>query len=152
MDSKIKKSFQNSKFYRNFNNIDFLVLKFQKIRIGYIESKIKLQNVLNVLLCNKNNIDKSKLDSYRKILEEKIKSSKDIKKYAKYSNNINDDFVKSVQIGNIKNIDTSIKNGADIHAENDLVLKFSSINGNLDVVQFLVKNGANIHAENDYAL
>ena len=63
-------------------------------------------------------------------MEEKIKSSKDIKKYAKYSNNINDDFIKSVQIGNIKNIDILIKNGADIHLEDDFVLKFSSINGN----------------------
>jgi ankyrin repeat protein len=45
-----------------------------------------------------------------------------------------------------------VENGADIHTDNDLALRWSAEYGYLDVVQFLVENGADIHADNDYAL
>ena len=45
-----------------------------------------------------------------------------------------------------------VENGANIHAGNDCALKWSAIEGHLNVVQFLVEKGADIHADNDYAL
>ena len=44
MYSKIEKSFQNSQFYRNYNNVDFVILKFRKIKNKYTESKNKYKN------------------------------------------------------------------------------------------------------------
>ena len=86
------------------------------------------------------------------ILNEQIKISHNIKKYVKYSNDINQDFIKSVKIGNIKNIKILIKNGADIHYNNNYALRFSSENGHIEVVKFLIEKGANIHAGDDYAI
>ena len=59
MNSKIEKSFQNSQFYRNYNNIDTVILKFKKIKNGYDSSKIKYKNeMISIIkkLNNKNNI------------------------------------------------------------------------------------------------
>jgi ankyrin repeat protein len=164
MNTIIKISFQNSQFYRNCNNIDFIISKFQKIRNEYTVTKNKYKNrlendflekkihILYDSLYNKNNINVTKLYSTMKILDEKIKLSKNIKNYVKYSNDINNDFIKSVKIGYIKNIYILLKNGANIHVNNDYALRFSSENGNFEVVKFLIGNGANIHADNDYAL
>jgi ankyrin repeat protein len=45
-----------------------------------------------------------------------------------------------------------VENDADIHAYNDLALRWAAGSGHLDVVKFLVEKGADIHADNDYAL
>jgi len=42
--------------------------------------------------------------------------------------------------------------GADVHAADDAALRWTSLNGNLDMVEFLLKNGADVHAEDDFAL
>ena len=88
MNSKIEKSFQNSQFYRNYNNIDTIILKFKKIKNEYTESKNKYKNnlisIVNTL--NKNqiqsnfydkfnkkiNIEEHILNSYRNILNKKL--------------------------------------------------------------------------------
>lgn len=189
MNSKIEKSFQNSQFYKNYNNIDNVILKFKKIKNEYKSSKNKyknemisiidilnknqvqskflkkiitflsdkygsniLENYLNVLFHIKININENKLDSCRKILNKKINISHDIKKYIKYSENINDNFIRSIKIGNIKNINFLINNGVDIHYKNDKALTISSKHGNIEVVKFLIENGVNIHAKDDNAL
>ena len=46
MNSKIEKHFQHSQFYRNYNNIDFVILKFTKIKKEYIDFKNKLVSIL----------------------------------------------------------------------------------------------------------
>ena len=117
MHFKIDKSFQNSRFYKNYNNIEHVILQFEKIKNEYINSKNKYKNVLNslIMLLDKNqitqdafqhflnkNYDKNVSDSCNKILNEKIKISHNIKKYVKYTKNINDDFMCSIEIGNIK--------------------------------------------------
>ena len=48
MNPKIEKSFQNIQFYRNYNNVDFVILKFQKIKNEYDESKNKYKNELKI--------------------------------------------------------------------------------------------------------
>ena len=47
---------------------------------------------------------------------------------------------------------TAIKNGANIHASNDYVLRWASENGHLEVVKLLLANDADVHANDDYAL
>lgn len=45
-----------------------------------------------------------------------------------------------------------IKNGADIHADDDWALISSAWGGNIEAVKLLLDNGANIHARKDEAL
>jgi hypothetical protein len=52
----------------------------------------------------------------------------------------------------LKMVKELIKLGADIHANNDIALRYSVDRGYLNVVKFLVENGANIHANDDEAL
>ena len=160
MDSKIGISFQNSQFYRNYNNIDFVILKFQKIKNDYNSSKTKYKNYIQqeifqkiaLNLSTKIDSNENKSESYALILNRKINICSNIKKYVKYSNNINKDFIESVKIGNIRNINILIENGADIHADDDYAIRCSSRNGHIEVVKFLVENGADIHANNDFSL
>lgn len=184
MNYKLEKSFQNSLFYRNYNNIGNVILKFQSIknkykleRNKYKNNSITIKNTLNKDKIKKIFLEKLNLyfyvkfsirinklvyqqydkninilDSCKIILENMIKISHSIGKYIKYSENINDDFVKSVKIGNVKIINSLIKNGANIHHKNDYALRFSSYNRNVNAVKFLIEKGADVHAWNDDAL
>jgi ankyrin repeat protein len=40
----------------------------------------------------------------------------------------------------------------DIHAENDVALRWAAFYDYLDMVKYLVEHGADIHAVDDYAL
>ena len=54
--------------------------------------------------------------------------------------------------GFLKIIKLLIDKGADIHANNDMVLRTAVGSGYLELVQLLLDNGADIHAHNDNAL
>ena len=41
---------------------------------------------------------------------------------------------------------------ANVHVDDDYVLRWASADGHLEVVKLLLKHGANVHAGNDYAL
>ena len=56
------------------------------------------------------------------------------------------------KIGRLDHVIISLKNGANIHANDDYALRWASQNGHIDVVKYLVDNGANIHPRDDYAL
>ena len=49
-------------------------------------------------------------------------------------------------------IEELVKEGANIHADNECALRWATEYDHLDVVKFLVEKGANIHAEDDSAL
>ena len=49
-------------------------------------------------------------------------------------------------------VDVAIKHGANIHHNNDVVLRLASGLGYLDIVKCLVNHGADIHARNDEAI
>ena len=52
----------------------------------------------------------------------------------------------------LDNIKFLVENGANIHADDDFALRWSSENGHLEVVKYLVENGADIQAEDNIAL
>ena len=57
----------------------------------------------------------------------------------------------------VKNVDIPVLEvavylGADIHADNEYVLRCSARYGLLDIVKYLKEQGANIHADDEYAL
>ena len=54
--------------------------------------------------------------------------------------------------GDLEIVKYLVENGADIHANNDQALRWSANNGHLEIVKYLVECGANIHAYNDEAL
>ena len=55
MNSKIEKSFRNSQFYRNYNETNYVLLKFQTIKNEYTESENKYKNKSNNALLSLNN-------------------------------------------------------------------------------------------------
>ncbi len=129
MESVIKLHFINSQFYKNYQNIDCVIMYFKQIKNKYDSFKIKY-NEFNEL--NKYNTNSNICND---ILKRKIIIKHNIKKYVKYSNNIDDDFITSVNIGYIKNIITLIKNGANIHVNDDLALKVCSRCGHSEIVK-----------------
>jgi len=52
----------------------------------------------------------------------------------------------------LKTIKELVEDGADIHVNNDFILRMASTNGYLDIVKYLISQGANIHSSNDYVL
>ena len=143
--------------YKNNSIIFKNTLNKDKIKKNILEKLnlcfyVKFSKRINKIVYQQYNKDINVLDSCKIILENMIKISHSIGKYIKYSENINDDFVKSVKIGNIKIINSLIKNGANIHHKNDYALRFSSYNRNVDAVKFLIKKGADVHAWDDDAL
>ena len=57
-----------------------------------------------------------------------------------------------VKYGRLDIINFLIENGANVHANNDLALRYSARKGYLDIVKILVENGANVHSFDDTAL
>lgn len=54
--------------------------------------------------------------------------------------------------GNIGIVEYLIEKGANVHVNNNEPIRDASKNGHLNVVKCLVKHGANIHAQNEYPL
>ena len=53
---------------------------------------------------------------------------------------------------NLEKVKAAIKNGADVHINNDEALIQACERGYFDIVKYLVDKGANIHAEDDAAI
>ena len=52
----------------------------------------------------------------------------------------------------IDNIQFLVEQGADIHACDDLALRWAAMNGHLELVKYLVEQGANVNIEGDSVL
>ena len=76
---------------------------------------------------------------------------KHINKYVS-KNDYNDMLESSSQNGDLNLVKLSVKKGANIHAFDDIALRWASRNGHLETVKYLVSQGANIHAQDDIAL
>ena len=77
--------------------------------------------------------------SWSKYYIDLIKYKRDNKKY------VNEYLMEGSENGRLDQVIIALKNGADIHADNDDALRWASKNGHLEVVKYLVENGANIH-------
>jgi len=67
-------------------------------------------------------------------------------------NYMNSIFVIECRYGNLEKVKECLKNGVDIHFNEDAGLRLASENGHLEVVKLLLDNGADIHTGNDEAL
>ena len=65
---------------------------------------------------------------------------------------VNYDLVHAAREGNLQNVKNALKNGADVHYNNDDALIWAARNGHFDVVKLLVKNNANISARFNEAI
>ena len=65
---------------------------------------------------------------------------------------INQRFIKAAQNNQIDKLKNLLSQGADIHTDNDFVLRYSAGYGHLETVKLLFAQGANIHANDDEAL
>jgi ankyrin repeat protein len=168
MDSIIKNHFQNSKFYKNYGNVNNVLLRFKNIKSKYNQSKLKFKKrSINI----ENKLDENIIENYNynflyhttindqyyinccnNILNMKIKISHNIKKYVKYARNIHSIFIETVKIGIIKNVKFLVKNGIDIHFNNDKALIYSCNDGNIEIVKFLIDYGADVNTQNNSAL
>ena len=62
------------------------------------------------------------------------------------------ELAEAAEDGNLAAVNRLLAAGADVHALDDLALRWASFNGHLAVVQALLAAGARVHANNDYAL
>ena len=60
--------------------------------------------------------------------------------------------VVAAAMGRLDAVQEALKEGADIHFEDDLALRCASYTDSLPVLKFLAENGANIQAMNNEAL
>jgi ankyrin repeat protein len=60
--------------------------------------------------------------------------------------------IQASKFGNVGAVKKLLKEGADIHDDNDNALRWACNNGHLEVVKLLLENGADVHADNDDSL
>src|SRR5438477_129720 len=60
--------------------------------------------------------------------------------------------IEACKNGNLERVQELVALNADIHADNDNVIRRASEYGHIEVVKYLVELNADIHADNDYAL
>ena len=58
----------------------------------------------------------------------------------------------AIENNDLESVKRWIKQGADLHADNDHALRMAAANGHLEVVKYLLEQGANLHADRDWPL
>lgn len=177
MQTIIKKSFKNSKFFENYKNIDGVLFIFQEIKNNYKNSKMKYNLFLSKMpLKNDQKTDEN--NSQKIILNEMIKINHNIKKYINYTNSImfyskkifEKCYIKNVKIitkfieferyffyicciySNLKIFKFLIKIFKNWVKMDELLLVTSAWYGKIDIVKFLIEKGTNINTRNDYLI
>lgn len=59
---------------------------------------------------------------------------------------------KMVEIGNVDVVTALLENGADVHADDDYILRSSILNAHLEITAKLLEYGANLHCNNNEIL
>ena len=121
------------------NNIFF----YNYIPLKYILNKQIDKNKVNIY---------EELKSYRIILKQKIKINHCVKKYIKYSDNINRYLIKTIKQQCDKNTKNLIKYGANIHTNKEKVMIISIVSNNIKIIKILIKNGMIIDTKNNFLL
>jgi ankyrin repeat protein len=65
---------------------------------------------------------------------------------------LNNRLTNAATNGDTATVQTLLAAGADVHAENDWALCYTSANGHTETVKTLLANGANVHSGDDWAL
>jgi ankyrin repeat protein len=60
--------------------------------------------------------------------------------------------INACRDGDLELVKYCLREGANIHAQNDFALRWASQNGHIEVVKYLVSQGADIHTFDDLAL
>ena len=104
-------------------------------------SKKELQNMFDTLSPN------GKLDFAIELQDlEKVEESI---KFGAYIKHLDVESIAFKTNFSIKIIALLLKNGMNIHYQEDLLLRFAANDGNIELVKILLKMGANIHARKD---
>jgi hypothetical protein len=75
-----------------------------------------------------------------------------LKIFKESKGNFNELLIEASYYGSLELVKYALGKGANIHASNDLALRWASQSGHLEVVKYLVERGADIHLFNDEAL
>lgn len=111
----------------------------------------------NAIMCALQQAPKENISSVVNVLvqygADKNAAAKNGRKAINYIKNIpnDNDFIKLCAKGNIKEIDSALKNGANINAlskDNSTVLMWAARFNNSDVVNYLISKGVNVNSEN----
>ena len=62
------------------------------------------------------------------------------------------DLIEAARVGDTKTVESLLKSGANVHADDDSALKTSVWNNQIEVAKVLLDGGADIHADDDWAL
>ena len=54
------------------------------------------------------------------------------------------ELINAIKNDSMDRVKSLVKDGADIHADNDIALSMACFNGNLDIVKYLIQIGANV--------
>ena len=81
-----------------------------------------------------------------------IKEGNVFSKSNKSKDECNNDLIDAAKAGSLDRVKKAIENGANIHYINDLAVRWSAVNNNLDIFVYLAENGANVNANNNEAL
>ncbi|KKP94624.1 MAG: hypothetical protein US13_C0017G0002 [candidate division TM6 bacterium GW2011_GWE2_36_25] len=65
---------------------------------------------------------------------------------------LDEDLIEAAKNGDTIEVEELLDRGANVHAQDDFVLRWAARNGHTDTVRLLLDRGANIHARDDYAL
>ena len=57
----------------------------------------------------------------------------------------NNTLIEASRVGDLELVQSLLKEGLNIHAQDDYALRLASYNGHLEMVKYLVEQGANIH-------
>lgn len=92
------------------------------------------------------------LESCIIILNEMIKIGHNIKKYAKYSFDVNKSFLEAAEVDFVKNLMILVSHGADIHVENDKAFELADKNNYVAIMKYLIGLDVNYYLSNEKTL
>ena len=153
VNAKNKKGWTALLFAASHNTSD--VVKLLLDNGADINAKNKDGN--NAIICALEHAPRENVSSVVNVLvrygADKNAVSKNGRKAINYIKNAlsDNDFIKLCAKGNIKEIDSALKNGANINAlskDNSTALMWAARFNNSDVVNYLINKGANINSEN----
>ena len=168
-----KKSFNlfvNNKNYIGIRKLKNINLKSQNNdfnnNLDYLDIYNKINKYINLYYSLKWNAKDGHLKVVQFLVEYGMNNYNDVLLQSSYNGhleivkyiiekgakNINESLILSAKYNKLEVVKFLINNGADIHVDNEYILRYSAQTGHTEIVKYLIENGANIHIDDDYAL